>query len=162
VTVEQDFEELFRRQFPRLVAFGIAMSGSTEVAHDLAQETMSRAHQQWASVSLTDSPEAWLRRVMRNLLVDHHRRAGVERRALERLSRRPHTPAPVAGESRLAEWLDVLPERQRAAVALFYVDDLSIAEIASVLSVAPGTVKATLWKARRSLRRHLSKEATDD
>jgi RNA polymerase sigma-70 factor (ECF subfamily) len=44
-----------------------------------------------------------------------------------------------------------LPERQRAAVALHYIDDLSIDEIAGILQVSPGTIKTSLFKARRSL-----------
>lgn len=44
-----------------------------------------------------------------------------------------------------------LPRQQRAVVALFYVSDLSIAEIASLLEVAPGTVKSHLHDARRAL-----------
>ena len=51
-----------------------------------------------------------------------------------------------------------LPERQRAAVALYYIDDLGIDEIAEVLEVTAGTVKTSLFKARRSLERALRVE----
>lgn len=161
MAIDQDFEDLFRRDYPKLVSFGIAMSGNVDVARDLAQETMSRAHEHWDSVSAADVPEAWLRRVMRNLLIDHHRRGRTETRTLERLAHAPGVPTPDVVDSRLAEMLAVLPERQRAATALYYVDDLSVAEIAETLSMAPGTVKATLWKARRSLKKYLSKDVCD-
>ena len=45
-----------------------------------------------------------------------------------------------------------LPPQQRAAIALHYKEDLSIAEIAAVLEVPTGTVKTRLMHARRKLR----------
>ena len=44
-----------------------------------------------------------------------------------------------------------LPERQRAAVALHYIDDLSVAEIAEIMEITQGTVKTSLFMARRNL-----------
>ena len=49
-----------------------------------------------------------------------------------------------------------LPDRQRAAIVLRYVDDLSVDEIANVLDVTDGTVKASLAQARASLARRLA------
>jgi RNA polymerase sigma factor (sigma-70 family) len=157
VAVGLSFEDLFRVQYPRLVAVGLAVVGSVEVARDLAQETMTRAHANWETVANFDVPEAWLRRVMNNLLVDHLRRREAERGALERLARRPGPTTSVAGESRLAEMLAVLPERQRLVAALTYVGDLPVVDVAAALGIAPGTVKASLWKARRTLEKHLTK-----
>lgn len=162
VATSLDFETLFRSQYPQLVAFGVAMTGDVETARDLAQETMARAHDHWTDVEATDVPEAWLRRVMRNLTVDHFRRTGTERRALDRFGGRAVGGSDAPVDSTMAELLAVLPERQRAVVALYYVDDLPTAEIAQTLSIAQGTVKALLWKARRTLARELAKETSDD
>ena len=162
VAVGLSFEDLFRVQYPHLVAVGLAVVGSVEVARDLAQETMARAHANWETVANIDVPEAWLRRVMNNLLVDHLRRREAERGALERLARRPGPNTTVVGESRLAEMLVVLPERQRLVVALTYVGDLSVVDVAAALGIAPGTVKASLWKARRTLEKHLTKQELID
>lgn len=150
-----DFERLFRTEYPRLVALGVAMTGSTEVARDLAQETMARAYAHLDSLATADAPSAWLRRVMSNLLIDHHRRRGSERVALNRIARRPVADASIPAESRFHELLGVLSDRQRAVVALYYADDLSIDEIAETLDIAAGTVKALLWKARRRLEQYL-------
>jgi RNA polymerase sigma-70 factor, ECF subfamily len=158
VTLESDFEQLFRSQFERLVALGVAMTGNMEIARDLAQETMARAFRHWDTVSAADSREAWLRRVMTNLLIDRARRSRVESSATQRLAARPPGSAEQAPVSRMAELLRVLPERQRAVVVLYYVDDLPISGIADTLGIATGTVKALLWKARRTLERHLVTE----
>jgi RNA polymerase sigma-70 factor, ECF subfamily len=159
VAVRLDFETLFRCQFPRLVAVAVAMSTNFETAIDLAQETMARAHTHWEEVAEMDSPEAWTRRVMTNLLIDHHRRGRVEAAALELFASRPTTIWEPIGDD-LADWLVVLPARQRAAVALYYIEDLSVAEVADALGVATGTVKALLWKARHTLANHLTMEVT--
>lgn len=135
---------LFRSLYPRLVAVGVAMLGDVEVARDLAQETMARGHRKWDAVSSADSPEAWLRRVMINLVIDHLRRRRVEARALERLASGAVALADTQADLQLAGMLAVLSERQRAVVTLFYVDDLPIATIAEVLAIAPGTVKALM------------------
>jgi RNA polymerase sigma factor (sigma-70 family) len=154
------FEELFREQYPALVAVGVSVLGSADTARDLAQETMARAHANWATVAAADVPEAWLRRVMNNLLVDHLRRRQVEERALQRVANRPPVEPMVHGSAtQMAEMLAVLPERQRLVVALTYVADLSVADVAAALGIAPGTVKASLWKARRTLEKHLNEES---
>lgn len=138
------------------------MTGSIEVARDLAQETMARAHVDWDALADANVPEAWLTRVMKNLVIDHWRRQQVETKALGRLANRRQHHDDIGGGSRLAELVDILPERQRVVVSLVYGADLSIAQVADALTIAPGTVKATLWKARRSIRRHLAEEAHDD
>lgn len=166
VAIDTEFEVLFREQYPRLVAIGIALTNSHEVANDLAQETMARAHAKWADVSTADSPTAWLRTVMKNLVIDHYRRQESDRSKTSRLASAARAErtraASIDAEGAAASMVDLLqllPERQRIAVALRYVDDLSVAEMSDVLSIANGTVKATLWKARRTLERHLRTES---
>lgn len=159
VTVGADFDECFRDEYPRLVALGTSMSGSAEVARELAQETMIRAHRRWDEVSAYEQPGAWLRRVMSNLLIDHHRSMVAERSATERL-RRSSAPSVVSEPS--DDWEQLvgsLPPRQRVIVTLYYADDRSIEEIASMLDVATGTVKSALGKARASLHEAMSKES---
>jgi RNA polymerase sigma factor (sigma-70 family) len=55
-----------------------------------------------------------------------------------------------------------LPNAQRAALALFHAEDLSVAEIAIALDVPPGTVKTRLMHARRKLRAFLGEDDGQD
>ncbi len=158
VAEDTEFDALFRSEYSRLVAIGVAMTGSREIARDLAQDTMARALANWSTVTAVDSQGAWVRRVMTNATIDHLRRSATERTAIDRLSARPAPDAGLPADSRLIELLGELSHRQRAVVVLHYVDDRSVAEIADALGIATGTVKALLWKARRRLELHLRQE----
>jgi RNA polymerase sigma-70 factor, ECF subfamily len=160
VLVEQgvEFEAFFREEHARLVALGAAMTGDVEVARELAQEAFVRAHHHWDEVSTLDAPAAWLRRVAVNLSIDHVRRRRREHAAIARLAPAAASTAPGADDPVSREWwraVRALPDRQRAVVTLYYVEDCSVADVAAILGIAEGTVKATLSKARDSLRRSL-------
>lgn len=155
-----DFETTFREVFPRLVSLGTLQTGRVDVARDLAQETMLRAHARWDELATYDSPAAWCHTVMTNLLVDHHRSAASERRATDRLAHRPVDDDRTATQE-LDRWNELvapLPDRHRTIVTLYYADDLSVGQIATLLEMSRGAVKAALFKARRTLRRHLEAE----
>ncbi len=151
------FDELFVEEYPKLVALGMSVTGDREVACDLAQETMLRAYQRWDEIAGYDVPAAWLRRVMSNLLIDHHRSTASERRSIERLAA-PTAPAMVEpGFTEWGELMAVLTPHQRLVATLFYADDLSVSQIADTIGISTGGVKSTLSKLRRRLRRHSSR-----
>jgi RNA polymerase sigma-70 factor, ECF subfamily len=153
----EGFEAFFRAEHPRLVAIGLALTGDREAARDLAAEALSRAHRSWPSL---DNPSAWVRRVITNLATDRGRRLGRERRVLSRVA--AQTPSSTGMNDPVSDgfWAAVraLPERQQAAVVLHYLEDRSILDVASILGVAEGTVKSTLFKARNTLATTLAAE----
>lgn len=150
---ERSFERFFRDEHSRILGVAVALSGDREAARDATQEAFARCYREWAKVRTLDAPGAWLRRVVINLLIDRHRRRERERRALERYERVNPTAVELADPVAGAWWDAVrqLPDRQRSAIALHYLDGLSVAEVANVLGVAEGTVKSSLAAARRSL-----------
>lgn len=165
VAVDNDFEALFRDVFPRLVSLGALKTGRVDVARDLAQETMARAHTRWDELATYDAPAAWCRTVMVNLLIDHHRSRAAEQRAVDRLSTADPTTVSADQEPppSLEEWNELvapLPERQRMILTLYYADDLTVGQIAQLLDTSRGAIKAALFKARRTLRQRL--EEHDD
>lgn len=158
--VVASFDAFYAIEFPRMVNVAYALSGSRLGAEDLAQEAMLAAHREWDRVSRLDRPGAWVRRVVMNLAASAHQRRKAELRALVRLA--PLRAVPLVRLDTESEhvWRRVrrLPPRQAQAVALFYVDDLSIAEIAEVMECAENTVKAHLHQARQTLARTLRLE----
>jgi RNA polymerase sigma-70 factor (sigma-E family) len=158
------FEYFYLQEYPKVVALAFALSGSRMGAEDIAQEAFLRAYRDWDRIGSYEHQAAWVRRVAANLATSGLRRRLVEVRALARLAgRREPTVDPLAAEN--AEfWAAVrtLPRRQAAAVALYYFQDLSVQQTATVLGCTEGTVKAHLAKARRALARQLRPEPLED
>ncbi len=98
-----------------------------------------------------------MRRVVANLSVSLVRRRVVEARTLARLAVRREPPMPELPPEDAEFWAAVrsLPRRQAQAAALHYLEDRSVHEIAEILGVAEGTVKAHLHSARSTLARRL-------
>ncbi len=146
------FEELYRRDFNRLVSLAHGLSGSRSAAEELVQEAFLAAHRRWHRLEAYADPSAWLRRVVVNRSVSVVRRRVAEAAALTRLYGRREVPDALP-EHDEAVWRAVraLPRRQAQVVVLYYVDDRSVTEIAQILRLADGTVKAHLHQARQAL-----------
>ena len=134
VAVVDDLDTMFRAHYGRLVRALTLVAGSQEAAADAVQEAFVKAHLNWRRVQRYDDPVGWIRRVAINKLRDENRRQGRKDRAVERLQ----------GEFRSdgVQWSDgadagallaELPRQQRLAMALFYVEGLSVAEVAGTL-----------------------------
>jgi RNA polymerase sigma-70 factor (ECF subfamily) len=144
-----------------VVKLAYALSGSRMTAEDIAQEAFLRAYRDWDRVGVYAHQAAWVRRVAANLATSGLRQRLVEARALARLAgRREPALDPLPAEN-ADFWRAVraLPRRQAQAVALYYLEDLSIQKTAAVLGCAEGTVRAQLVKARRTLARRLHLDA---
>lgn len=153
------FDAFYADQFARLATIAAAVSGDAATGEDLAQEALERTRHRWATVSAYDDPGAWARRVTVNLALNRRRRLATEARALLRLG--PPAPAgggdpALHGEPTVWRAVAALPPRQRAAVALFYLEDRPVAEIADVLGVSVSTATSTLHQARQRLARSLA------
>jgi RNA polymerase sigma-70 factor (ECF subfamily) len=152
VSLPEDFDAFWRREQVSVTAFAYALTGSRTAAEDLAQEAFAAAAAAWSTLQ---NPSAWVRRVVSNRAISRWRRQGRETRALSRLALQRDTYR--ISEDDMSFWDAVrrLPRRQAQVVALYYLDDLPVAEIAETLGVAEGTVKATLFRGRAALARAL-------
>lgn len=159
-----DFDAFYRLEFASMVALARAICGDHQQAEDLAQEAMSRAHRHWPKVSTYDRPGAWLRRVTINLALSRRRRF---QRELVMLRRSAATQPPtfeepaVSSDGEVWQAVRLLPPRQRAAVALFYQEDLSTADIAEALGCTVSTATSHLSQARARLAEILNEDLSD-
>jgi RNA polymerase sigma-70 factor (ECF subfamily) len=157
-TSATDLEQVFRAHYDRLVRSLTLACGDGEHAADAVQEAFVRAHVRWRKVRHYDDPVGWVRRVAINLLRDQHRRAKRKDRAIARLAATPAPPVGGPQHDELDTLLDSLPRQQRTAIALYYVEDLSVAEIAAAMGLSEGSVKSHLHDARRRLRGIIGEE----
>jgi RNA polymerase sigma factor (sigma-70 family) len=164
VRLPGSFEHFYLQEYPQVVKLAYALSGSRMSAEDIAQEAFLRAYRDWERVRSYEHQAAWVRRVAANLATSGLRRRLVEARALARLAARREPALDPLPESNAEFWRAVraLPQRQGQAVALYYLEDRSIAQTAVVLDCAEGTVRAHLAKARRTLARRLDLDAGEE
>jgi RNA polymerase sigma-70 factor (ECF subfamily) len=146
----RDFDEFFASTYDRIRRGLVVVLGDREAARDVAQEAYVRAYVHWRRVSGFEQPLAWVRKVALRIAIRTRQR---EARFLELVK-------PEAGSSELdssEEWLDLatalqeLSPTQRAAVALHYLDDLPISEVAHALGCAEATARVHLHRARQRL-----------
>lgn len=128
-------------------------------AEDVAQEVFARAWRQAPTWREQGPPFfAWMRQVAVNLCLDRlrKRRPTLEPDAAGELPDLAPSPAALAqgGErsQRLSAALATLPDRQRAAITLFYFEELSNAEAAEALSCSVEALESLLARARRALK----------
>jgi RNA polymerase sigma-70 factor (ECF subfamily) len=158
------FDAFAQGERSALVAFAWSLTGSLPAAEELAQEALAAAWTAWDRVGGFDKPGAWARKVVANRAATRRRTAGREARALDRLGSRrvadkvelPH------GDAELWELVRDLPARQAQVIALHYVDDRSVAEIAGLLDCTVGTVKTHLHRARVALAQALDLLGQED
>ena len=146
--------ELYRAHSRRAVRLAYVLVGDDETAQDLVHEAFLKLFGRYRDLRDSDHFEAYLRRTIINLSKNHHRRARHERSALQRT----HQERPASRDNRtqeVTEMLIRLPERQRAAMALRYLEDLSEQETADVMGTTVSAVKSLTQRGSTALREHL-------
>jgi RNA polymerase sigma-70 factor (ECF subfamily) len=144
------FEDWYAREHDVLVRALAVACGDRELAGEVVAEAFGRAYERWDRLGASGNPTGWVYRVAVNSLRRRWRRAALERRLLLRTQ--------PAGTAEMAElvpelWaaIGALPARQREAIGLRYVADLSERQVADAMGIAEGTASATLAAARRRL-----------
>lgn len=160
--VDQSFEAFYRDQYRSLLSLAWSLTGRRDLGEELVQDAMLTVHSRWRQVRTYDQPGSFARRVLLNDATSAARRRAAETRALDRLDR----PVEAAEDVPLPDpdfWsaLRRLPERQAQAVALHYLEDRSVAEIADILGIAINTVKVHLHRGRLTLATELRPEEGD-
>jgi len=154
------FEEYAAWRLPALVRYAAVLTGDRDLAQDIVQEVLARAHARWRKISGLEVPDLYVRRMITNEFVSWRRRwtrlVPVGQVAEDR------QPAGVADQADaatvhaerdalLAE-LARLPRRQQAVLVLRFYEGLSDTEIAEVLGCRPGTVRGYASRALAALR----------
>jgi len=168
------FEMLHRRYYARIYRFAFMRLGNADDAADIASTTFCRALDKLHSYQFRRTPSIypWLHQIASNLVIDavRDRPAGgmlsLDAQAAEDVdSFLEYLPADGPSPQELVEQsevqalvrqaIDRLPADQARAVALRFLGDHSIREIAQTLNKTEGAVKSLLHRALQGIRAHL-------
>lgn len=159
----EGFELFYGAEYGRLVRLLIGMTGRWSIAEELAQEALLSAYREWPRLQGLDRPDLWLRRVAINRAVSARRRFVAEVAALARVRVAPFVEGPEVGsDERVWSAVRKLPRTQAAAVVLWAVEGLTLAEIGDVLGCSGETARTHLRRARERLGSSLREEFDDD
>jgi len=145
---EERYVRFVQERHASLYRTAFLLTGNHHTAEDLVQLTLVKVFASWSRVRRAERPVAYVHRMLANEVVSMHRRRAAHEVPTERPQDLPGARRQVGPEERVVDAqtvrhaLGALSERQRAVLVLRYYADLSEAEIADTLGVAPGTVKA--------------------
>jgi RNA polymerase sigma factor (sigma-70 family) len=159
------FERLYAEHAHRLLSFLVYRTGDRALAEDVVSATFERVLRTRVRFDpRRGSEKTWLYTIALNVLRDHERRSGAERRALEAANA---DPSPAAGSpietlvlrDALRTLLLELSVEEREAVALRYGADLKFAEIAKLTGESTATVSGRIYRALEKLKAGLGEPA---
>lgn len=155
------FERLYHAHAPAIHSLARRMLGNDGAAREMVQDIFVRAWERLGSFRGESAFGTWLHRVGVNLILNQLRVA--KRDDARFIDDEPGDGAPAAAPaSGVDERIDLdaaiarLPAGARAAFVLHDIQGYAHDEIAQMLGLAPGTIRAQLWRARRQLMRHLA------
>lgn len=151
--IEAEFDEYFVGRAPALRRTAYLIVRDWHTAEDMVQLTFVKLYTAWPRIRV-DSLEAYSRRVLVNACISHlrkHQRETVtDEVPVHGAQQQPE------GRLDLTAALGRLPPAQRAVIALRFLEDLSVVEVARTMNIAEGTVKSHSARALITLRHHLA------
>jgi RNA polymerase sigma-70 factor, ECF subfamily len=157
-------EQLFAKHHGEIYAYLLRMLRDGELAADLTQDAFIKAYRNYDTLEKPENARAWLYQIAHRVALDELRRRKIVR--FLPWTGESHGAAPsaehLALELRLSgdlqRALNKIPERQRAALLLAELHDLTGLELAAALGVSHVAARALLTRARESLRQALAAE----
>ena len=161
------FEELLRRYEGKVYRLCCALLRDRAQAEDAAQESLVRV---WKALDRYDGRAAlssWIYAITRNrCLTALERRRSLD--SLDELDEAAESGLAAAGQTedgraeQLLGLVELLPERMRRVLVLYYYEGRSVSEVALMLGCPEGTVKTMLFRARAALTEMLQRRGLDD
>jgi RNA polymerase sigma-70 factor (ECF subfamily) len=161
-------EGLFARHHGEIYAYLARMLRDPELAADLTQDAFIRAYRAYADLDDLAKARAWLYQIAHRVALDEIRRRKIirfvpwsgESRGASPSAERLVLDARLSGD--LERALRRIPERQRSALLLAEIHEMTGLELAAALGTSHIAARALLTRARESLRRALAEEKAAD
>lgn len=170
-----ELTNLIKTHGKALYGFCYRLAGNKEDADDLYQETFLKAIELIHKMDTNQNPKGFLISIAIRLRKNNRRKFAWRQRiaptaelneAVDKASlpETEATPENVVLSLELRDTIqaaaDRLEDKLKIPLYMHYTAEMSIEEIASVLSIPPGTVKSRLFKARRNMKKLLEVEST--
>ncbi|WP_151083981.1 sigma-70 family RNA polymerase sigma factor [Nocardioides cynanchi] len=152
------FDEWATARTPSLLRFALVVAGSDDAAATAVRTALARAWSSWETGSGTDDPDL---RARSHVVGASPSRRRASASAPRRVAVPVGAPTDEVDERPVVAWLDALPLRRRAVVALTYLEDRPDDEIAEVLGVPPTWVRAQRQRALAALPASFPAEGPD-
>jgi RNA polymerase sigma-70 factor, ECF subfamily len=156
---EAAFDTIFRTWYAPLVRIATYLLHDGRIAEEVVQDVLLEVWRRRETLAFEQEPRRYLMRATRNRALNHVRHEAVAARAAVRdVSEEAHAataPAMVDAkelEVAIAQAVATLPDRCRAVFELSRRNNMSYAQIAEALDIAPKTVENQMGKALRMLR----------
>lgn len=164
------FEQLFRQLSPRIFRFVRGMLPSDAAAYDITQDTFAKLWDVRTTLDDVDAVVPYVFQMARNRVYNRKRDERTRRDNEALLADAIHPDSSSSPESELDaellrdlfdQWIDELPARQREALTLQRMQNMSHAAIAEVMDIAPSTVNNHIVRALEHLRNRLREHRPD-
>lgn len=148
----------------RFLSFLERRVGSREIAEDILQDAFVRGLPRVEQLRDGEAATGWFYQVLRNAIIDHHRRRGAEARAMERVGVLGETESPAADAELLneacrcvAELLDTLKPEYATALREVEMQERSLSDYAREAGITANNAAVRLHRARTAMRNQLLK-----
>lgn len=159
-----EFISLASAEQESLRRFLLSLCNDAALADDIAQDALVNAYVASGSFRGAARFSTWLFRIAYNCFIDRMRGRRLQTAPLDTPAARA-VPGPEAADGRfrhedLHRAIGMLPDKERAALLLFYMEDKPVKEVADILEMPAGSVRAYLTRGRQHIKDYLEKWKT--
>lgn len=160
----EEFISLASAEQESLRRFLLSLCNDAALADDIAQDALVNAYVASSSFRGAARFSTWLFRIAYNCFIDRMRGRRLQTAPLDSPAARA-VPGPEAADGRfrhedLHRAIGMLPDKERAALLLFYMEDKPVKEVADILEMPAGSVRAYLTRGRQHIKDYLEKWKT--
>ncbi|WP_433060884.1 SigE family RNA polymerase sigma factor [Dactylosporangium sp. CS-033363] len=149
---DDDFVEYARIAAPRLRRTAYLLCHDWHLAQDFTQSALAKLFVHWPRIQRRESPDAYARKVLLRVFLDHQRRSSSREIVTDRVAERAAPDGRPELRVTLLEALRRIAPRDRAILVLRYWEDQSIDTVADLLGVSAATVKTQSTRGLNRLR----------
>jgi RNA polymerase sigma-70 factor, ECF subfamily len=155
----RSFVEFYETEYRAVLAFAASLCRDRHAAEDLTQDAFIAAERRWGALKQFDRPDLWVRRAVANRSASRWWRLATDARRTGRLAALPWVDgAAPAHDDDLWRLVRQLPARQAQVIALTYLEDRSLDDVAEVLGIGVETAKTHLQRGKAALARAINAE----